>query len=742
MSPSNLPFRFTLLAAALSALVSAHAQQSGPAGMVPMPPPQPVVEDKKAEPAMQKIEVRGSANSYNARRDDTASKMVVNHEEIIKYGDTTVVDVLKRLPGITIGGAGRGGNDIRMRGLGAGYTQILVNGERPPSGFSLENVAPDLIERIEVMRSASAEFSTQSIAGTINVILKKAVAGKLQREVKLSAGGSKLGRNSGLNLQISNQVGKLSYSVSGNMNYSEYHNSPRTVEEFFDRDGNRTRLHISPGQSHGQNSSVGIGPRLVWKLDDGDSLTYQSFINFNRGDNTSASKTSYLPGDPLPYAAWNGQNGNQFANIWNNFNWVHQGENGTKLDVKATFGATRYKSNSRNLAFYKADLLGYDTVHESDSLGRYSSSNGKYTTPIVEGHALAVGWDGGLSTQHEDTLTLREVNFPGDVAHDTHSVFAAKVSRLALFAQDEWNLTPDWSLYVGARWEGIQTGTSGDSFAGATSRSSVFSPLMQTLYKLPGGRGDQLRFAMTNTYKAPLVYRLNPRRYQSANNSLYEPDWGGNPNLKPELAFGLDASYEHYWAEGALVSISVSSRKIDDYMRDGIVLDAGRYVNMPINAGKAETRGLELETKFPLKAVVANAPAIDLRMSVSRNWSSVDSVPYPDNRLSEQTPLSATVGIDYKNGALMTGSSFAFRNGGAVRVSDNHISYVSVRRDLDMYALWKFNPKNQMRVSLSNLLGQGGVDEQVFFPEGGESNHRRTDFEGVPSIRATIETKF
>ena len=31
-------------------------------------------------------------------------------------------------------------------------------------------VAPDLIERIEIVRSASAEFSTQAVAGTINII--------------------------------------------------------------------------------------------------------------------------------------------------------------------------------------------------------------------------------------------------------------------------------------------------------------------------------------------------------------------------------------------------------------------------------------------------------------------------------------------------------------------------------------------------------------------------------------------
>jgi len=46
------------------------------------------------------------------------------------------------------------GNTIRMRGLDAGYTQILVNGERPPPGFSLDNLPPDQIEKIEIVRAA------------------------------------------------------------------------------------------------------------------------------------------------------------------------------------------------------------------------------------------------------------------------------------------------------------------------------------------------------------------------------------------------------------------------------------------------------------------------------------------------------------------------------------------------------------------------------------------------------------
>ena len=247
------PDRF---AAALAAALSAHAQQAAPAAA-----PAPAVAPKPAKAAddkMQKVEVRGTADSYDPRRDDTASKIVVNHDEIVKYGDTNVVDVLKRLPGITVSGAsGRGGGEIRMRGLGAGYTQILLNGERAPAGFSLDSLSPDVIERIEVLRAASAEFSTQSIAGTINIILKKAIK-KAQRELKLGVGGGHGFLNPNANLQLSDKFGQMSYSLSVNAFYQKFDRESPTVEEGFDPAGRQTLLRNSASQRRGQFSAINI----------------------------------------------------------------------------------------------------------------------------------------------------------------------------------------------------------------------------------------------------------------------------------------------------------------------------------------------------------------------------------------------------------------------------------------------------------------------------------------------------
>ncbi|NDG04699.1 MAG: hypothetical protein EB121_05040, partial [Alphaproteobacteria bacterium] len=57
-----------------------------------------------------RIEVRGQGLSdEDQRRFSTAAKIVIGREQIEQFGDSNVSEVLRRLPGITLGGApGRG----------------------------------------------------------------------------------------------------------------------------------------------------------------------------------------------------------------------------------------------------------------------------------------------------------------------------------------------------------------------------------------------------------------------------------------------------------------------------------------------------------------------------------------------------------------------------------------------------------------------------------------------------------
>jgi len=185
-----MPHKLVVTAATLAASSCALAQQA-PATATATPSPTATVE------------VKASADTQ--RRNDSASRVIVHHDELVQYGDRSALDAMKRLPGVTVTDGG-----VRMRGLGSGYTQVLVDGQRMPPGFSLEALAPDAIERIEVIRAATAEYSTASIAGTINIVLRKAV-GKSGAEVKLGTGGGHGYRAPGLTLAMSGKDGAFSY---------------------------------------------------------------------------------------------------------------------------------------------------------------------------------------------------------------------------------------------------------------------------------------------------------------------------------------------------------------------------------------------------------------------------------------------------------------------------------------------------------------------------------------------------
>jgi outer membrane receptor for ferrienterochelin and colicin len=689
---------------------------------------------------VQQVEVKGALESYDPRRDDTAAKIVVNHDEIIKYGDTSVLDVLKRVPGVTVSGDGGRGSEVRMRGLGGGYTQILINGEKAPPSFTLDSLAPDLIERIEVLRAASAEFSTQSIAGTINIVLKKSVKAG-QRELKLGYGHGNIFNGPNANLQLSDKAGQLAWALTGNFQRQQLTRTVHDTEQHVDPAGALDGLRLDSLPESGHFTGYNLSPRLIWSFRNGDTLTSQTYLNVNRFENDVHTLVDTELG-PLPvYPDLEQTMSNDSKTLREELNLTHKFESGGKLDAKlsATAGSAAnatYRTGGGNPAT--------GTLHElikSNATTRGINSMGKFTSASWEGHALAFGWDGGYQTE-DDARRDRDYYQPTVSLPGGDEFYTADVTRLAVYSQDEWNVTKNWSVYLGARWEGIFTRIEGNTFDTVHNHSTVLSPLFQTLYKLPDTKGDQLRLAVTRTYKAPDLQSLIPHRFTQANNSPTQPDFTGNPNVKPELALGVDAAWEHYWAEGALLSVSGSMRNIDNNTRNQVGFDGSRWVARPVNTGHARARGLELEAKFPLKAVIKTSTALDLRASLSRNWSSVDAIPGPNNRLMGQTPLSATLGADYKLGQLSTGGSFVFKNGGEVRVSANQVSYESVRRDLDLYALWKFDAKRQLRVSVANLLGQDYISESGYTLAGEGTQRSRTVYPGSPTLRATLEMKF
>lgn len=683
------------------------------------------------------VAVVGNIEDYDPRREDTAAKIVVGQAEIAKYGDTLISDVLKRQSGITVSTKGRGATEIRMRGLGAGYTQILLNGQPLPAGFSLDSLSPSLVEKIEIMRAATAEYSTKSIAGTINIVLKSKMATSQNTATLGLEYANQTVAESGSFL-FSDRNGKLSYLVAGSLRNAHV-DVDSTEDQYGTTESGVAYSRHADHNISGSSPSLSLAPRLVWVMDNKEMLVSQSVITavYTNARGRNNWTTSY--GTPSPYASEPDRVTLDNATLRSDLSWSHKLDGGGKLDSRINVNANGVKTDVHQEGIDPKGLTLVDRIAQAGGRELGAGTNGKYSVPLIDTHTFATGWDAGWSfSRFYNLQNDRPVSAVAPENWDDH--FRAAVLRTALFAQDEWRVRSNWSMYLGVRWERIRTTSAGENYARITNTSSVWSPLAQTLWKFPNSKSDQLRFALTRTYKAQPLARLIPRGTYSIHNSAISPDVQGNPHLQSELATGLDGGYEHFIGSEGVLSASVFYRKISNYTLSDLVFVDERWVLMPVNAGTARTRGVELEAKFPLKKLFGEQAAhFDARANLARNWSSIDNL--PNSRLADQSPLSANLGLDYKPGGAFTmGGNLGLKRGGTVRTSPRQTSYQLFRRDLEMYALYKWDAKTQLRITGINLLRAPNYTSVTY--EG--INGVQTDtirYAYKAGIRATLELK-
>jgi len=706
-------------------------------------PPLSQAQPSPPDPAIPQVDVTSSSTTYDPRRDDTASRIVVKREEIERYGDSSVHDILRRIPGVTVT-TGQGGSlEVRMRGLAGGYTQVLLDGERAPAGFTLASLSPEMVERIEVLRSASAEFSAESVAGTINIVTRKKVR-RAEREAKVGYMHSDEFRGPSFSTELAERGERSSWALSASGNHDTLSRTSGSYQTNTRPDGEIDMRRSTVLPERGRMNRLNLGPRFSWTLENGDTLEWDALANGSSFRNRGHALTTTSRGAPPPVPDLHTAGAFDDRMLKTGLRWTAalgpEAKLETRLGVERSWQDTLTRRNG-------ADDAGRpvtDGSVRSDTDARGASSTGKLTRSFAGGHVLALGWDAGINASDNLRAEADAIRvLPPDQLPIER--FDARVLRAAVYAQDEWTVTPQLSVYLGARWEGVRTRVGGNTFDTTRVRSSVFSPVLQTLWKMGGEkdakRSDQLRLALSRTYKAPDLYSLVPRRYAWENNSATEADYVGNPNLKPELAWGVDAGWERHWQDGAMVAASASLRRIDNYTGNRIYFDGLRWIFMPVNDDRAELRSLQLEAKFPLAALIEDAPAFELRASASRNWSRVDSVPGPYNRMEQQVPLTANLGLDYKRGALTAGASLAHRRGGRVDPSADRRFYTHARTDLEAYAVWKFNDRYQLRLAGSNLLGEDNFFEPAYLDPVRGVERRGWTYPESATLRATLEVR-
>lgn len=658
---------------------------------------------------MGKVEITsGRDNDSQQRRESTASKIVIGREEIERQGDANLGEVLKRMPGITLGGVpGRGGG-IRMRGLSAGYTQILLDGQRVPPGFSVESLTPEMVERVEIYRAPTAETGAQAIAGTINIITRE---GRRGMPGELKVGASWQGGYAAPNASITQYKETDNWSANYTLSINHYA-APDHSETTLYRDDipttnnannqhrytDRTRVNDSRYARDGMNATA----RLQFKGDPGESLTFMPFVGISQGstpgqialDQSGSGNQALASGSTTATT----QNDNRFAIARLNGQWRRKLSADSNMEWKFNVGGWNSHTDYQQSALDTSLLPSFN--EHSDTQDRSASVNGKYTNVLGGGHQWVSGAE--VESVRRTQVALSSLSLVTGSAD-----LQASSMRYAIYSQDEWQLTPHWSTHLGARYE--QLTTEGNTTRGdVRNNNSVFTPLLHAMWRPNPDSRDQVRMSLTRSFKTPGMATLLARRtYARDETSPTNTDTLGNPNLKPEIATGLDVAVERYLPQGGVLSASVFHRRVQNLIRNVTSFETStqRWVSSPQNISEAVTEGLELEAKFRLDQWLPDAPAVDLRNNLSFYRSRVLSVMGPDNRLDQQPSMSANLGADYRLRSLplTVGGNLSHNPGYATQLSDVQRITVSQKRVLDVYGLWRVDASTAWRLTLSNL---------------------------------------
>ena len=654
------------------------------------------------------VEIRSNRNNdTEVRRESTASKIVIGREEIEKQGDATLGEVLKRLPGVTVQGAPGRGGAIRMRGLGGGYTQILLDGERMPPGFSVDSLTPEQVERIEILRAPTAETGARAIAGTINIVLREGQKAnpddlKLTRSQEHGQGSNQL--NWVHNLKTEPLNGTFTLSAMDNRRADE----STTVTE-----SSENTDRVRQNSSEGHRQAIHANARLQWKGEQGRSLTLMPFVIGSDWRSQTNARVTTLE-SPFVSDSIQSVTHSRFTMGRLNGQWAERLSADDRLEVRFGLGESRYDYRmdqtgaSGALSGSGQPLLRND-FETQNFVDRSASLNGKWTRALDNGHQIVSGLE-LEQVRRDEKGNAASLEDGGDLN--------AKTRRWAVYTQDEFKINANWSAYGGLRYENILTeGSLNDVLK--RNESAVWTPLIHAVWKPDAKKRDQIRMSLTRSYKTPTLYNLVARYVPSlGENSWTQPDRTGNPDLKPELATGVDVAFERYLDQGGVLSANVFHRNITDLIRYTTAYNSAtqRYISSPANIGDAYTQGIELEAKFRLNQAWAEAWPVDIRANTSFFRSKVKEVPGPNNRLDQQPAMTANLGADYRlRGMPLTlGGNVNWNPDYDTRRSQEQLSYQGVKRVVDVYGLWRFSTATALRLTVSNLLPRDYLTATTF----------------------------
>ncbi len=557
-----------LMATSSSLALSAHAQEAGP----------------QSAPTTEDVVVITAAGYEQKIEQAPASISVLSRAEIEENRATSLTDILGALEGVDVGDSvGKtGGQTINIRGMGADYTLVLIDGRRQntagsvtPNGFgetSTSFMPPvSAIERIEIVRGPmSTLYGSDAMGGVVNIITRKVGdtwGGSFGSDVTLQ-GDDEFGTIFGSNIYANGPLVSDLLGLAVRGSFSKRDASDLTYETV-----NGTEAPVTGfGRSSTGNKIWSLGGRLnftphvdhdLW-LDLDTSSQWYDNSEGQMGTNTTAG--GY--GDALEFKR------NQAAL---SHNWrLGFGSLETNLSYNQTETVGRIIPNGIAGAGGPRKLESENTVLDTKFNSQW------------ENHTFTVGG------QYWDAEMIDGVA-PGAFEHQ----------QWALFAEDEWRFTDTFAVTLGARYDDHS------AFGEHLSPRAYTVWNVNTNWTLKGGvsqgfktpRLEQLAAGINgfgNQGRTPLLGTptLQPETSTSAEIALF---YDNRSNFRADFTV-FSNTFEDKIATGEPVAncsfgVTQANYNAGNYVTTGCV-DVGFWptfatFGQSVNIDEAETRGFE-----------------------------------------------------------------------------------------------------------------------------------------------------
>ncbi|MBF2059756.1 MAG: TonB-dependent receptor plug domain-containing protein, partial [Fischerella thermalis M66_A2018_004] len=223
------------------------------------------------------LEVIGTplVNFIEERQNSPTGVIILDQREIQRFNYRTIGEVLRRQPGVVLGGPPGEDKDVRLLGLPKEYTQILINGQRFPDGgenreFKVDRIPVSLVERIEIISNPTAIQNSQGVAGTVNIFLKKAPESRVTDLTITGSTEESVGPFGGISLVYGDKIDNFSYLLSGGIQQRE---APK------DKFKQTLDIQNRPTQEEREEENkslldISLAPRFVWQVSARDILSF------------------------------------------------------------------------------------------------------------------------------------------------------------------------------------------------------------------------------------------------------------------------------------------------------------------------------------------------------------------------------------------------------------------------------------------------------------------------------------